>query len=229
MTTHPTEAPPFVPGAFWDAERAARALREARAISDSPAMRALIEGIASATGEEHDPAATAAAMANVAPSPPKAPITVRREGCVFRRGTAADIPVLQRLIAEGELPPFYLEPFVEGFLVVTYEGEIIGCGGNEHYGDDAVLRSVVVDRRVRGIGLGAEIARLLIEDAARSGASGLYLFTMHAYQFWKRFGFADLELPKWPTHLHEQWQYSFCSTYPEAAGDVYAMWREARR
>ena len=104
---------------------------------------------------------------------------------------------------------------------------LIGCGGNEHYGDTAVLRSVVVHERARGLGLGIEIGRLLIEDARASGASDLYLFTLDAYEFWKRLGFADLELSKWHQDTREQWQYHWVSTYPQAAADVHAMWRAA--
>lgn len=214
----------FVPGSYWTPQRARDAREQARTIAES--MRPLMQAIADASSSDGDPASMAAALSGVDQAP-KRTLNFSRDACLFRRGTAGDIGALQRLIVDGHLPPFYVEPFIEGFLVVECDGEIIGCGGNEHYDEFAVLRSVVVDERVRGTGLGAEIARLLIEDARASGATDLYLLTMEAHHFWLRLGFADVPFDDWPKALHEQWQYAFCVSYPEAAREVHGMWMPA--
>jgi N-acetylglutamate synthase-like GNAT family acetyltransferase len=125
------------------------------------------------------------------------------------------------------LPPLFIEEFVPGFLVVEHEGELIGCGGNEIYGDSAVIRSVVVHERARGSGLGGEIARLLTDDARSFGARDLYLFTLDAHDFWLRAGFRDVSLDAWKDEAREQWQYQFCSRFPEAVHGVYSMWSPA--
>jgi N-acetylglutamate synthase-like GNAT family acetyltransferase len=127
------------------------------------------------------------------------------------------------LIVSGELPPFFLEPFIEGFLVIEHDGRMVATGGVEFYGDDAVIRSVVVDPAARGLGLGLDLGRMLEEDALKSGARDVYLFTMHAYAFWKRLGYVDLPLDQWPENVRDNWQYQFVSGYPQASRDVHAM------
>ena len=226
MTTLSENRMTFTPGEYWTPERIAVAAARHREMRQSPNMIAVMDAIGQAAQSEHDPASMAAALSGV---DPKGAVdgAIDRDACLFRRGRTSDTGALQQLIVSGDLPPFFVEPFVEGFLVVEHEGEIIGCGGNEHFGDAAVIRSVVVHERARGLGLGIEIARLLIEDARASGATDLYLFTLEAYEFWKRLGFVDLELSKWPQPTHEQWQYAFIVTYPEAASDVHRMWRPA--
>ena len=218
----------FIPGEHWTAERMVLAAAAHREMRESPGMVALMDAIAQASDAQHDPAAMAASLAGVEVDRSSAgPVDLG--ACVFRRGHVADVPRLQQLIVSGNLPPFFIEPFVEGFLVIEHQQELVGCGGNEHYGATAVIRSVVVHERARGLGLGLQIAQLLIEDARASGATDLYLFTMEAYEFWKRLGFVDLELSKWHEATREQWQYAFIEAHPQAAAEVRKMWRLASR
>ena len=213
---------PFLPGQHWTEERKAVAFREAVAIRDSDEMQALMRAIGSMAAEG-DPAAAAAAMAPPTPARSSDGAPVLRDACVYRRGKPADAQEMAALIVAGELPPFFLEPFIDGFLVIEHNGRMVGCGGVEFYGDDAVIRSVVVDPAARGLGLGLDIGRLLEEDALKSGAGDIYLFTLHAYEFWKRFGYVDLPLDEWPHNVRENWQYQFVAGFPEASRDVHAM------
>jgi amino-acid N-acetyltransferase len=148
---------------------------------------------------------------------------ILRQACVFRRGRPGDEPGLARLIVEGNLPPFFIEPFLAGFLVIEHEGDIIGCGCAEIYDESSVIRSVVVSTRGRGLGLGLEIARLLEEDARLSGARDLYLFTIDAWRFWQRLGYTDVPLDSWYAPARENWQYQFVSRFPNAVKDVHVM------
>lgn len=215
----------FAPGEYWTPQRAGEAARRASAALATPEMQAMMRAVADASAGGSDPASLAASMANVAPAAVGGDI--RRESCVFRRGRAGDVPTLAALIVHGNLPPLFIQEFVEGFLVVEHEGELIGCGGNEIYGQSAVIRSVVVHERARGTGLGGEIARLLMDDARSFGARDLYLFTLDAHEFWLRIGFSDVPLDAWKDDARKQWQYQFCSRFPEAARDVYSMWSPA--
>jgi N-acetylglutamate synthase-like GNAT family acetyltransferase len=197
----------------------------------SPEMRALMSGIAAAAAESGDPAAAAAGMA---PAVAAAGAThggaIDRDACIVRRGRLDDVPALARLIIHGELPPMFLEEFVEGFCVVEHRGEIVGCGGLELYGPEcAVIRSVVTHERARGLGLGGRIGRLLVDDARAYGANDIYLFTLHAVAFWEHLGFRHLELDDWRPEARANWQYIFCSSFPEAVAGVRSMWMAARR
>jgi amino-acid N-acetyltransferase len=213
----------FIPGTYWDADRKAVAFKQFVAMRDAPQMQALMNEIAAVGEEAGDPAAAAAALAPPGGTLDALTAPVAREACVFRRGTHGDVASLIPLIASGELPPIFLEPFVDGFLIVEHNGRPIGCGGVEFYGPDAVIRSVVVDPAARGLGLGLDIARLLEDDAWKSDAKDVYLFTMHAHDFWKRIGYRDLPLDEWPQMVRENWQYQFVSQFPDAAQGVFPM------
>ena len=213
---------PFEPGGFWTPERKTRSFDQVIAIRDSEAMQAMMRKIGE-TAAEGDPAAAAAAMApGITPHAPNGTPVVR-DACVYRRGRPDDAAQMAALIVSGELPPFFLEPYIEGFLVIEHDGRMVGAGGVEFYGEDAVIRSVVVDPGARGLGLGIDIGTLLEDDALKSGARDVYLFTMHAYGFWKRLGYIDLPLDQWPENVRENWQYQFVAGYPQASRDVHAM------
>jgi amino-acid N-acetyltransferase len=214
---------PFVPGTYWNIDRAAASHQQMIALRDSPEMQALMQAVAVDAEDTGDPGAASAMLAPDAPALESTTRPIERDACVFRRGRASDIPALVPLIVSGELPPIFLEPYIEGFLVIEYDGRLIGCGGVEFYGPDAVIRSVVVDAAARGFRLGLDIGRLLEEDARQSGASDIYLFTLHAREFWKRLGYRDLPLEEWPAHVRENWQYQFVSQFPEAAKEVRPM------
>ena len=189
---------------------------------DTPEMRAVMKAIAD-MAVESDPAAAAAAAAGTLEVLPALAEGLSRDRCIYRRGRRDDAPQLASLIVSGELPPFFLEPYIDGFLVVEHEGRLVGAGGVEFYGEDAVIRSVVVDAAARGLGLGLDIARLLEEDALASGARDIFLFTLHAWNFWRRLGYVDLALDQWPDTVRENWQYQFVADYPEASRDIHPM------
>jgi amino-acid N-acetyltransferase len=199
------------------------------AMRDTEEMQAVMRSIAEMAAESDpaasDPAAAAAAAAGSLAALPDLKEGLSRDRCIYRRGRPEDTGQLASLIVTGELPPFFLEPYIDGFLVVEYDGRLVAAGGLEFYGDDAVIRSVVVDPAARGLGLGLDVARLLEEDAIASGASDVYLFTLHAWEFWKRLGYVDLPLDQWPDMVRENWQYQFVADYPEASRDVHPMIR----
>lgn len=211
----------FVPGEYWTPARKDASFAAMVATRDTPEMQGVMRAIAE-MAEQTDPAAAAASVAgSLTPLP--ALMKVSRDRCVFRRGQPADSDQLAALVVAGELPPFFLEPYIEGFLVIEHDGRLVGAGGLEFYGDDAIIRSVVTDPGVRGLGLGRDIARMLEDDAEASGARDVYLFTLHAWEFWKRLGYADLPLDRWPAIVRENWQYQFVAGYPAASRDVHPM------
>jgi len=221
----------FVPGAYWTRDLADASARRMAVVVASPEMRALMSGIAAAAAGSGDPGAGFASIAPVEPprvATPGGPVD--RGACIVRRGRADDVPALAQLIVHGELPPLFIEEFVEGFCVVEHRGEIVGCGGLALYGPEcAVIRSVVTHERARGLGLGGRIGRLLVDDARAYGATDIYLFTLHAVDFWAHLGFRHLELADWRPEARANWQYIFCSSYPEAVAGVQPMWMPVAR
>ncbi len=146
----------------------------------------------------------------------------------IRRATPANIPRMVELIAGANLPPLFIAEFIEGFVVGELDGEVVGCGGIEMYGTSAVIRSIVVDERMRRTGLGRRLAERLISDARAAGASDLYLFTADAHEFWKHLGFVDVTFDDWKSEARVNWQYQFISQNPDLLpGEIYTMWRVA--
>jgi N-acetylglutamate synthase-like GNAT family acetyltransferase len=214
----------FVPGEWWTPERAASAVKRMAEAVASPEMQAMMQAIDEAGG---DPAAASAAMAATQERTQVAPPDLDPSACVYRRGRQGDEPRFAELIVHGELPPMFISEFVEGFVAAEYEGDVIGCGGLEIYDDCGVIRSVVVDANARNKRIGERMAQLLMEDARASGATDVYLFTMHAAPFWRRLGFQDAPLGTWKQPPRISWQYQFVDQHPAASGDIIPMWRKA--
>lgn len=216
----------FIPGEYWTRERARDAVdRMAKAMS-SPELQELMKEIADAAAAGADPAALAAQMIPAqAAVADRSSIPIDGAACTYRRGRSSDTPYFARLIVAGELPPLFIEEFVEGFVAVEHGGELVGCGGLEIYGDCGVIRSVVVDERARGQRIAQRIAALLMEDAREAKLNDAYLFTMDAYTFWRRLGFVDAPLDTWKEAPRSCWQYVFVEAHPEAAGEIHSMWR----
>lgn len=145
----------------------------------------------------------------------------------FRPAHAADVPRMVELIAGAQLPPLFVEEFLEGFIAGERAGEIIACGGVEMYGDCAVIRSVVVDEAGRGLGLGGRLAEMLMAHARDAGATDLYLFTADALPFWQHYGFVEVALEDWRDAPRVCWQYQFISQNRNLMPDVHTMWRKA--
>jgi amino-acid N-acetyltransferase len=114
-----------------------------------------------------------------------------------RRGRVADVPAIARLInanlAAGHLLPRSTEDLTrraERFLVVTDGDDVVGCAELAPLSRAvAEVRSLVVDERCRGRGLGSRLVEELQRWARRDGFSTLCAFTHHPSHF-IRLGFS---------------------------------------
>ena len=147
----------------------------------------------------------------------------------MRRAREDDVPRIVELIASAHLPPLFVPEYLSGFVVAEQDGEVVACGGLEMFGACGVIRSVVVDERLRGSGLGKRLWQLLEADARKARATDLYLFTGDAHDFWLRLGFADKALDEWKPEVRINWQYQFVSQNSDLFGDdpPLSMWRAA--
>jgi amino-acid N-acetyltransferase len=125
-----------------------------------------------------------------------------------RRGRVADVPDIARLIAAnlaaGHLLPRSLEDLTsraERFLVVTVDEDVVGCAELAPLSRAvAEVRSLVVDERCRGRGLGSRLVEELQTWARRDGFSTLCAFTHHPSHF-IRLGFSMVPHPWLPEKL----------------------------
>jgi amino-acid N-acetyltransferase len=199
MATDAVATIEFVPGGYWTPERAKAA---ADAVSASfEAVRALTDAAAEEASNAHT------GVPFQTPWTPERRIPAHE--LVVRRGEPRDVPRLAELILGADLPPLFIEEFVAGFVVVEHQGTVIAGAGGEPYEDTAVVRSVVVDRPARGLGLGRVMSDLVIADLRLAGARDIYLVTVDARPFWEHMGFADAPLETWRGPARISWQHRY--------------------
>jgi len=146
----------------------------------------------------------------------------------LRPATPDDVLAIVALLAAVQLPPNELEDHLAHVVVAEADGRIVGCGGLEVYPDcDAgLVRSMAVEEELRGSGLGARILEWVGAHARSLGIKELFLFTMHARDFYARFGYQDATLDEFPECARRSAQYRFVGLHGGEWG-VVAMRREA--
>jgi arsenate reductase len=104
-------------------------------------------------------------------------------------------PALVAALAAAGLPTQDLpiddlvEPGRSLFAYRTLAGTLAGFGGFERFGEDALLRSVVVVPALRGRGIGRNLGPLLMRRAFDAGARHAWLLTTSPTALFERIGF----------------------------------------
>lgn len=106
---------------------------------------------------------------------------------------AGDLPEILSLLDRAKLPRAGVQEHLSDFVVAREGRRIVGCAALERYGSNALLRSVVVDVTMRGLGLGQQLTRALLDRAGRFKLARVYLLTETAQQFFPRFGFRTIQ------------------------------------
>jgi N-acetylglutamate synthase-like GNAT family acetyltransferase len=115
----------------------------------------------------------------------------------FRVASVADAPALHALITahqeEGHLLPRELAELTiraPRFIVAVRRGRVVGCAELAPLGGGvAEVRSLVVDRRARALGIGRELVTALQRRARIDGFAKLCAFT-HDAGYFVRLGFS---------------------------------------
>lgn len=78
-------------------------------------------------------------------------------------------------------------------LVAKTNDAILGYGRLTIENDEGQISQMVVEKDYRGIGLGAEIVRILIEKAAENGVARIFLNArIDALEFYEKLGFISI-------------------------------------
>jgi amino-acid N-acetyltransferase len=113
------------------------------------------------------------------------------------------------LLQAAKLPTEDLEDrALDHFFFSGSEGSPTAVVGLELYGSDALLRSLVVDERARGRGLGASLLEHAERYAADHGVTSLYLLTNTAESFFKRRGYTRIDRSVAPPSIKDTREYS---------------------
>lgn len=85
--------------------------------------------------------------------------------------------------------------------------QTIGVGGLEIYGDQALLRSVAVNKQMQKKGLGTRIVAHIGQQAKNSGISRLFLLTTTAREFFESLGYQLIKREDFPKALKQTEQF----------------------
>lgn len=120
---------------------------------------------------------------------------MRETGSGMRLGLAAtdDLPEILALLEASKLPTDGLTDHIGTTIVARAEGKIVGCAAVEVYGPAGLLRSVAVDTRRRGEGLGHQLTEAALDLARARGVQRVYLLTTTAGDFFPRFRFRKID------------------------------------
>lgn len=119
-----------------------------------------------------------------------------RSTVVIQRAVPDDINDIYKLLEQNGLPFEGLAEHISHMLVArggVHQREVMGSAALEMYGRYALLRSVAVDERLRGKGVGQRLTQAALELARAEGVTGVYLLTETAAGFFPRFGFAPVD------------------------------------
>lgn len=124
------------------------------------------------------------------------------EGCVIRSARRTDLTSVEHLLASASLPVAGVAEHFGTFVVAEDETAIIGAAGLELYpGGCAILRSLIVDPRYRGRGVGLALVREAIDQPAAGRLNTVYLLTTTAADFFTRLGFTAVSIDAVPTAM----------------------------
>ena len=117
----------------------------------------------------------------------------------MRRARTADVPTIKtlvdgyagRVLLAKEIVTLYES--VQEFLVAELDGDVVGCGALHVLWEDlGEIRTVAVEPRMAGRGIGHAIVARLIANARTLGLERLFVLTFEK-QFFSRHGFAEID------------------------------------
>jgi amino-acid N-acetyltransferase len=113
---------------------------------------------------------------------------------------------LQKFLQLNKLPHKDIDHALstKGRMFLGYyndNGELIGSGGLELYGDAALLRSVAVKENHRGRELGKKIIDDLVSQAQKANIANIFLLTETARDFFLKHGFKLIARDEVPENI----------------------------
>jgi amino-acid N-acetyltransferase len=134
---------------------------------------------------------------------------------VVRRARTSDVPTIKRLVdtyagkilLEKNLVTLY--EAVQEFWVAEFDGEVIGCGAlHVLWSDLGEVRTVAVDPKVKGHGVGHAIVDRLLEVARDLHLDRLFVLTFET-EFFGSHGFTEIEGTPVTAEVYEE----MCRSY----------------
>ncbi len=107
----------------------------------------------------------------------------------IRPATVDDLASIEALLRQCGLPVVGVGDHLQNFFVAIDGSMMCGCGGIEHYGEAALIRSVAVVAHARNSGLGQTIVSRLVSECHSRKVRSMVLVTTTAEDYFARLGF----------------------------------------
>lgn len=119
---------------------------------------------------------------------------------LIRRARAEDIVAIRELVAPAvksgaiiDKPAVAYYESLQEFIVAVHDGHIVGCGAlHVMWKDLAEVRTLAVDEKYKGHGIGGRILDSLLHDARMIGVNRLFCLTFET-AFFGRYGFEPID------------------------------------
>lgn len=112
------------------------------------------------------------------------------------------------LLQKENLPAEDLPLDLSNFYTAIEENTIIGLIGLEPYGENGLLRSMVVSPNYRNQQIAERLVKMLEEQAINSGINTIYLLTETADKYFSRKGYKTIAREEVPTELKASSEFS---------------------
>ena len=117
--------------------------------------------------------------------------------------TYEDLQGITNLLESVNVPTNGIDPDFTNFYIIRDEqsNKIIGCVGLEIFTGTALLRSLAVDPNYQGKNIGSNLVTKLIDEAALTGLTTIYVCTAKVPQLFLNFGFYGIDLDDVPEEI----------------------------
>ncbi|MDX1514946.1 MAG: arsenic resistance N-acetyltransferase ArsN2 [Gammaproteobacteria bacterium] len=132
----------------------------------------------------------------------------------FRNARASDLGAIREALGAAGLPTQGVGGAGE-FFICEADGAFRGAAGVEVYGNDALLRSLVVAPEARRLGLGRRLCEQAVKRARDTGCRAVYLLTLDATEYFARLGFEIVARDQAPAGIQSSGEFS--SHCPDSA------------
>src|SRR5699024_9754074 len=120
---------------------------------------------------------------------------------------------IETLLERNDLPSQDVRSRPDSFYIGYNGADSVGIGGIEIYGNDGLLRSVVIEQAARGCGWGTALCDTLEANASADGIDTLYLLTTTAADFFDNRGYVEIERANAPTAIQQTTEFDdLCPT-----------------
>lgn len=127
---------------------------------------------------------------------------------IIEKATEADLSEIKELLNGSNLPVDGVDEMILKSVVGKLNGEVKGVAGLELYNKKALLRSVAVDRKFQGNGVGILLTEAAIDLAGKEGVNNLFLLTETAEKFFSKFGFKRIDRNETPAEIQSTKEFS---------------------